>query len=121
MSGLWWENFASEWNAFSGKEGLAGLGCIGIITTDGGVVATLHFDHNGTLAIKEPYDESIPSFSALKEIWWKFICGNFYAADAILDGRIRFTGTLSQIVPYIREFDLLNTFTRTDNIYIAKS
>ena len=112
LSRVWWQQLAVLWNSTGERHVLGGIGYVQIFGTNT-VPTTLHFDCDGNLSVVHEPHCRISSFIASDQTWREFVSGMYTAADAVLNGQIQFSGTLSDVAPYIKAFEVLGKIART--------
>ena len=102
----WAEGFVHEWNASSVASKLRGLGSVTFRVTDAGEsLVTLHWSERGQAKLLDEVDCTAPMLSASMADWLAFVRGEFSATAGVMDGRMRFEGQLTAILPYTLAFN----------------
>jgi putative sterol carrier protein len=113
FSDRWWDVVLAAWNASNDARLLAGIGCLRFeLDGDPARQTWVVWDDRGhgvRTGAGEPFTSA---FSGSPEEWRAFMDGDVDAMLAMLTGRLRFTGSLPRIFPYVRAFDALALVAR---------
>ena len=108
----WWLAFGQVWNTQEESiRKFAGLGKVIFDFSDGkGVSVCLNWDKAGKIVevdMGDGFDNDLPSFSATRENWQRFVNKEVGAARAVMGGLIQYKGSGLLLLKYGRHFDLL--------------
>lgn len=113
FSDAWWDAVLDAWNAAEDARLFAGAGTLQFqLEGESPRTAWVRWDENGhgtRVVASEPFS---PQFRATERQWRDFVAGQIDAKRAVLTGKLRFSGSLPRILPYVRAFDALASVAR---------
>jgi len=113
FSDAWWDAVLGAWNAADHARLFAGAGTLQFqLEGESPHTAWVNWDENGhgtRVSAREPF---APLFRATEQQWREFVSGRIDAKRAVLTGKLRFSGSLPRILPYVRAFDALAAVAR---------
>ncbi|MBE7170313.1 MAG: SCP2 sterol-binding domain-containing protein [Williamsia sp.] len=103
-----WDKVLDNLNKGQYVKEFANLGTIAFEVIDEPSCKTfIKWDSDGFAKIIGATDNLIATFSATVVNWDKFIDGKFNAAQGVLLGKIKFSGSLRKIIKYVGAFNHL--------------
>ena len=114
FSDAWWDALLEAWNAATDAHLLAGAGTLRFeLAEETPRTACVRWDETGRGTRVADSERFTPRFRGTESQWRTFISGEIDAMHAVLTGRLRFSGSLPRILPYVRAFDTLAAVART--------
>src|SRR4051794_9474485 len=106
LSPGWWGALIQNWNLYPGRHVLAGLGRVQfVVLGEPSLSVWICWDESGNAQECAGGSANDPCFSATAENWRAFMARRFTATAGVIQGRLRFEGTVRKVLPYSQAFN----------------